>query len=121
MEVLGFLCVPPGSSTVQLHDSPSSNLSRSSKTEYPKSLTDLLRLEEDRFVQGACYFINKIVKLIFKNVQNIYCILLELRDIKKSRGDRYDRSLSNCAKGDLMGIPKDFLYIHGKVRGHAVA
>jgi hypothetical protein len=28
--------------------------------EYPKSVTELLRLEEKRFVQGVSYFINKI-------------------------------------------------------------
>jgi hypothetical protein len=30
------------------------------KKEYPKSLTELLRLEEKVFVQGVSYFINKI-------------------------------------------------------------
>jgi hypothetical protein len=35
-------------------------LSENSKREYPKSVTELLRLEEKRFVQGVCYFINKI-------------------------------------------------------------
>jgi hypothetical protein len=37
---------------------------RTAKKEYPKSATQLLRLEEKRFVQGVCYFINKIRKLI---------------------------------------------------------
>jgi hypothetical protein len=35
-------------------------LSENRKKEYPKSLTELLRLEEKRFVQGVSYFINKI-------------------------------------------------------------
>jgi hypothetical protein len=39
-------------------------LSENSKTEYPKSVTGLLRLEGKRFVQGVCYFINKIPKFI---------------------------------------------------------
>jgi hypothetical protein len=39
-------------------------LSENSKKEYPKSLSELLRLEGKRFVQGVCYFINKISKLI---------------------------------------------------------
>jgi hypothetical protein len=39
-------------------------LSENSKKENPKSVTELLRLEEKRFVQGVCYFINKIPKLI---------------------------------------------------------
>jgi hypothetical protein len=39
-------------------------LSENSKKEYPKSVTKLLRLEEKRFTQGACYFINNIPKFI---------------------------------------------------------
>jgi hypothetical protein len=39
-------------------------LSENSKKEYPASVTELLRLEEKRFVQGICYFINKIPKFI---------------------------------------------------------
>jgi hypothetical protein len=31
-----------------------------SKKEYPNAVTELLRLEKKRFVQGVCYFINKI-------------------------------------------------------------
>jgi hypothetical protein len=38
-------------------------LSEFSKKEDPKSVTELVRLEEERFVQGPCYFINKIPKL----------------------------------------------------------
>jgi hypothetical protein len=34
------------------------------KKEYPKSVTELLRLERKRFVQGVCYFINRIPKFI---------------------------------------------------------
>jgi hypothetical protein len=39
-------------------------LSENGKKEYPKSLTEILRLEEKRFSQGACYFINKIPKIV---------------------------------------------------------
>jgi hypothetical protein len=35
-------------------------LSENSKKEYPKWVTELLRLEEKRFLQGVCYFINNI-------------------------------------------------------------
>ncbi|PNF30200.1 hypothetical protein B7P43_G08428 [Cryptotermes secundus] len=35
-------------------------LSENSKKHYPKSVTELLRLEEKRFLQGVCYFINNI-------------------------------------------------------------
>jgi hypothetical protein len=35
-------------------------LSENRKKEYPKSVTELLRLEEKRSVQGVLYFINKI-------------------------------------------------------------
>jgi hypothetical protein len=35
-------------------------LSENCKTEYPKSVTELLRLEEKRFLQGVSYFINNI-------------------------------------------------------------
>jgi hypothetical protein len=42
-------------------------LSENSKKEYPMSVTELLRLEEKRYVQGVCYIINKIPKFIFKN------------------------------------------------------
>jgi hypothetical protein len=35
-------------------------LSENCKKEYPKSVTELLRLEEKRFLQGICYFINNI-------------------------------------------------------------
>jgi hypothetical protein len=36
------------------------NCLRTAKKEYPKSVTGLLRLEEKRFLQGFCYFINNI-------------------------------------------------------------
>jgi hypothetical protein len=39
-------------------------LPENGKKEYPNSVTELLRLEEKRFVQGVCYFINKIRKFI---------------------------------------------------------
>jgi hypothetical protein len=39
-------------------------LSENSKKEYPKSVTELLKIEEKRFVQGVCYVINKIPKFI---------------------------------------------------------
>jgi hypothetical protein len=35
-------------------------LSENSKKVYPKSVTEFLRLEEKRFLQGVCYFINNI-------------------------------------------------------------
>jgi hypothetical protein len=35
-------------------------LSENSKKYYPKSVAELLRLEEKRFLQGVCYFINNI-------------------------------------------------------------
>jgi hypothetical protein len=38
--------------------------SENSKKEYPKSATELLRLEGKIFVQGACYYINKLPKFI---------------------------------------------------------
>jgi hypothetical protein len=38
-------------------------LSEKSKKQYPKSVTELLRLEKKRFVQDVCYFINKILKV----------------------------------------------------------
>jgi hypothetical protein len=39
-------------------------LSENSRKEYPKRVTELLKLEEKRFVQGVCYFINNISKFI---------------------------------------------------------
>jgi hypothetical protein len=39
-------------------------LFENSEKEYPKSVTELLRPEEKRFVQGAQCFINKIPKFI---------------------------------------------------------
>jgi hypothetical protein len=39
-------------------------LLENSKKEYPKSVIELLRLEEKRFVQGICYLIIKIPKFI---------------------------------------------------------
>jgi hypothetical protein len=39
-------------------------LPENSKKEYPKSFTEFLRLEGKIFVQGVCYFINKITKFI---------------------------------------------------------
>jgi hypothetical protein len=39
-------------------------LSENRKKEYPKSVIELLRLEEKRFVQGVGYFINKSPILI---------------------------------------------------------
>jgi hypothetical protein len=52
-------------------------LSENSKQEYPKSVTELLRLEEKRFVQGVCYFINNIFKFILKKEKKcMYKILI---------------------------------------------
>jgi hypothetical protein len=39
-------------------------LPENSKKEYPKSVTELIRLEEKRFVQDACYFINTFPECI---------------------------------------------------------
>jgi hypothetical protein len=47
-------------------------LSENSKKEYPKSVTELLKLEEKRFVQGVCYFIRKIPKFILKRKKKKY-------------------------------------------------
>jgi hypothetical protein len=44
-------------------------LSENSKKEYPKSVTELLRLEGERFVQGVCCFINKIPKFVLKRTK----------------------------------------------------
>jgi hypothetical protein len=41
-------------------------LSENSKKEYSESVTELLRLEEKRFMQSICYFGNKIPKFIKK-------------------------------------------------------
>jgi hypothetical protein len=41
-------------------------LSKNKKREYPKSVTELLRLVEKRFVQSVSYFINKIPILFQK-------------------------------------------------------
>jgi hypothetical protein len=41
-------------------------LSENSKKEYPKSVPESLRLEEKRFLQGVCYFINNIPKFVLK-------------------------------------------------------
>jgi hypothetical protein len=35
-----------------------------SKKENPKSFTEILKVEEKRFVQGVCYFMDKIPKFI---------------------------------------------------------
>jgi hypothetical protein len=91
MDVIGFLFVSPDSSTFQLHDRLETEehilwdcklykdqratmigiLSANSKEEYPKSVTELLKLEKYRFVQGVCYFINKIPTFILKRKRNI--------------------------------------------------
>jgi hypothetical protein len=55
-------------------------LSENSKKEYPKSVTELLRLEEKRLVPGACYFINRIPKFILKKR-----LFIESLDIFKNR------------------------------------
>jgi hypothetical protein len=57
-------------------------LSENSKKEYPISVTELLGIEEKRFVQGICYFM-KTPNFITKkekevNVQNINSTPLEL-------------------------------------------
>jgi hypothetical protein len=44
-------------------------LSENNKKEYPKLVTELLRLEENRFVQGVCYFINNIPIFDIKKIK----------------------------------------------------
>jgi hypothetical protein len=39
-------------------------LYENSKKDYPKSVTELLRLEEKIFLKGVCYFINNILIFI---------------------------------------------------------
>jgi hypothetical protein len=39
-------------------------LSENGKKEYPKPVTELLRRQEKRFVQGGSYFTNRIPKFI---------------------------------------------------------
>jgi hypothetical protein len=55
-------------------------LPENSNKEYPKSVTEILRIEKKRTVQGICYFIKKIPNFISKkkNVQNINNIFLGL-------------------------------------------
>jgi hypothetical protein len=72
-------------------------LSENSKKEYPKLVTELLRLEKKRFVHGVCYVLNKIAKLFKKkvvNIQNIKYTFRVKRYIQKSRGGRCDRTRS---------------------------
>jgi hypothetical protein len=51
-------------------------LSENSKKEYPESVTELLRLEEKRFVQGVCYFLNKILIFILREKEVYEKILI---------------------------------------------
>jgi hypothetical protein len=62
-------------------------LSENSKKECPKSVIELLRLGEKRFVHGICYFINNIPIFIYNrclrkekevDVQSDYIILSDL-------------------------------------------
>jgi hypothetical protein len=46
--------------------------SENSKKEYPKSVTELFRLEEERFVEGVFFFINKIPKFIKERKRSIH-------------------------------------------------
>jgi hypothetical protein len=93
MGVIGLLCVSLDSSTVQLHDSLGSTmmdiLSEHRKKEYPKSVTELLRLGGKRCVQGVPHFIKKSyiylkIKIRFvrkekeADVQNMNSILSDL-------------------------------------------
>jgi hypothetical protein len=65
-------------------------LSESSKKECRKSVTELLKLEVKRLVQGACYVVNKITKFILekwkKYLENINSMFLELRDMFRNHG-----------------------------------
>jgi hypothetical protein len=58
-----------------MRDIPSEN----NKKEYPKSVTELLRLEEKRFLQGVCYFIKTI----------LYLVKIDMQGKKISRCTRY--------------------------------
>jgi hypothetical protein len=49
-------------------------LSENSKKEYPKSVTELLRPEGKLFLQGICYFINKIRTFIKKKAVSVQSI-----------------------------------------------
>jgi hypothetical protein len=51
-------------------------LSENSKEGYPGSVTELLRLEGKRFVQGVCYFINRIPKFIIKNKKKVVNVIV---------------------------------------------
>jgi hypothetical protein len=60
-----------------------------SKQEFPKS--QLLRLEEERFVQGVCYFTNKIPKFMYKILlahifKSFFLNRVKLLDIFKNSG-----------------------------------
>jgi hypothetical protein len=61
---------------------PMGILSENSKKEYPKSVTELLRLGEKGFVRGICYIINKIPKFILKRKKiYMYKILIKLNSM----------------------------------------
>jgi hypothetical protein len=45
---------------MEVNDQPYIPAAQNRKKECPNSVTELLRLEEKRFVQGVSYFINKI-------------------------------------------------------------
>jgi hypothetical protein len=62
-------------------------LSENRKKEYPKSVTELLRLEKKRFVQGISYFINKIPIFIFENRKNEY--RKSVTELLKLEGKRF--------------------------------
>jgi hypothetical protein len=75
MDVIGSLCVSLGDSTLRFMTVLVARI--------PKSVTELLRLEKKRFMQGVCYSINKIPKLTKKRskLEYINSVLLELREI----------------------------------------
>jgi hypothetical protein len=64
-------------------------LCENSKKEYPKSVTELLRLEEKRFLQVVCYFINKIPKFIYKIKRIVRNIFLGVKVRPARKADNF--------------------------------
>jgi hypothetical protein len=58
-------------------------LSENSKKECPKSVSELLRLEENKFVQGVCYFI----KYMYKVLSPVGGGVVRVTEITLSRSD----------------------------------
>jgi hypothetical protein len=64
-------------------------LSEKSKKNYPKSVKELLRLEEKRFLQGVCSFINNIPIFIYsryvREVEEVIALIIYSIHSFKSR------------------------------------